>query len=301
MAQEKRYIIREVCRMLDILEQLADSGHDLSVSELGRSLGLPGTRIRRHLETLESRHFIERTGDNRGYQLGPNAFATARACQRRLGLPELARPLLEQTAALCNETVNLTILKDTQTLCLDTVESNHAVRVAPMVGLLFPSHCTASGKIQLACMESIEQERLLTQLSLVPHTQNSIVETRTFRTHLTDAVRHGYAVDDEEFSTGLRCVSAPIRNYTGRTIAAASISGPFTRIDAQRIRTELAPLIIRTAQELSLRLGCTTGGEQRYARHADTHDQVRCRRVVRIPDVDAWLRMNGRVLTDCLV
>jgi DNA-binding IclR family transcriptional regulator len=255
MAHDKNYIIREVCRTLDILEQFTASDGELSIFELSRRLALPYRRIRRHLKTLESRYFIEANRESGGYRLGPSAFATGQAFQRQTGLRRLARPLLEKSVNLCNETTSLAIMKNGHSLFLDTVESDHAVRIAPRVGLLLPSYCTAAGKIQLACMDIETRERHLLKLHLHPHTPTTIIGGNMLRTHLLETAHRGYAVDNEELDSGLRCVSAPVRNFTGRTVGAISISGPSTRLSFQRIRSELAPLITHIGEELSLQLG----------------------------------------------
>lgn len=255
MVQEKNYIIREVCRTLDILEQFTGSDGELSLFELGRRLALPRNRISRHLKTLESRYFIERNRESGGYRLGPNAFATGQAFQRYTGLRKLAKPLLEKAVKLCNETTSLVTMKNGLCLFLDTVESDHAVCIAPRVGLLLPSYCTAAGKIQLACMDNDAREHQLRKLDVRPHTPTTIISGDMLRSHLAEAARRGYAVDNEELDSGLRCVSAPVRNYTGRTVGAISISGPGTRLSFQRIGSELAPLIMQIGAELSQRLG----------------------------------------------
>ena len=61
--------------------------------------------------------------------------------------------------------------------------------------------------------------------------------------------------DIEELDIGVRCVAAPIRDYTRRIVGALSISGPATRFSDERLEKELVPLVTRAAEELSTRLG----------------------------------------------
>lgn len=72
---------------------------------------------------------------------------------------------------------------------------------------------------------------------------------------LRRVVEDGYAIDDEELDVGVRCVSAPIRDYTRRIIGAVSISGPSMRLSLERIDKELVPLAKRAAEEISAKLG----------------------------------------------
>jgi transcriptional regulator of acetoin/glycerol metabolism len=66
-------------------------------------------------------------------------------------------------------------------------------------------------------------------------------------------------VDDEEYDEGLRCVGAPIRDHTGRVVAALGIGGPVTRVTPERV-DELARLVIDAADGLSRRLGASQSG-----------------------------------------
>ena len=72
----------------------------------------------------------------------------------------------------------------------------------------------------------------------------------------------GYAVDDREHQPDVRCVTAPIRNYTGKVIASLSVSGPATRIQKEGI-PPLATRVCEVAGKLSFRLGYRPEGEDR--------------------------------------
>ena len=64
----------------------------------------------------------------------------------------------------------------------------------------------------------------------------------------------GYAVDNEEYDDGLRCIGAPIADHTGEVVAALGIGGPVTRVTPGRVET-LAQLVMAAARGLSRRLG----------------------------------------------
>ena len=65
----------------------------------------------------------------------------------------------------------------------------------------------------------------------------------------------GYAIDDEEMDVGVKCVGAPIRDYTRRIIGAVSISGPSMRFTDERLEKELIPQVMRSGEEISHKLG----------------------------------------------
>jgi DNA-binding IclR family transcriptional regulator len=59
----------------------------------------------------------------------------------------------------------------------------------------------------------------------------------------------------EELEQGVRCVASPVRDFSGRVVGALSLSGPADRFAEPRIDEELAPLVLKTANDLSHRLG----------------------------------------------
>jgi DNA-binding IclR family transcriptional regulator len=68
-------------------------------------------------------------------------------------------------------------------------------------------------------------------------------------------VENGYAVDNEELDLGVRCVGAPIRDYTRRIVGAVSISGPSMRFSDERMQKELIPMVVKAGEEISSKLG----------------------------------------------
>ena len=72
---------------------------------------------------------------------------------------------------------------------------------------------------------------------------------------LLDVVRRdGYALDDQEYLMGLRCVAAVVYNDQAEALAAISVSGLASRVPSERL-PQLGKLVRDTARELTLALG----------------------------------------------
>jgi DNA-binding IclR family transcriptional regulator len=67
--------------------------------------------------------------------------------------------------------------------------------------------------------------------------------------------RLGFAVDNEEYEPWVRCIAAPVRDYSGKVVASIGLSGPISRFSLERIEHKLAPLVKTAATKLSERLG----------------------------------------------
>ena len=129
------------------------------------------------------------------------------------------------------------------------------VRVVSRVGSRLPAYCTASGKVHMAFMSEDEINELLPNRQLKGYTSTTITDRETFKELLKTVADKGYALDDEEMDLGVRCVAAPIRDYTRRIVGAISVSGPTMRLSNERIEKEIIPLVQGAAEELSSRLG----------------------------------------------
>ena len=71
----------------------------------------------------------------------------------------------------------------------------------------------------------------------------TITTPEKLKTEIQKIREHGYAIDDEELSLGLRCVAAPVFDHTGRPTYALSVSGPTQRMTKKKIKTIQATLL----------------------------------------------------------
>ena len=251
---KSEYIIQAVSHALDLLEQFHDDVDELGVTELSKRLKLHKNNVFRLLATLESRRYIEQNRATENYRLGLKELELGQTFFKQMGLLRQAKPILEKMVTDCNETSYVAILKDGFSVYLDVVETGLTVRVVSRVGSRLPSYCTAAGKVQLAYLSEEELESVLPR-ELKSFTPSTFSDREEFKRHLREIAEKGFAIDDEELDPGVRCVAAPIRDYTRRIIGALSTSGPSMRLSNERIEQELVPLVTEAAEELSTRLG----------------------------------------------
>lgn len=253
--EKSEYLIQSVSHALDLLEQFHDEVDELGVTELSKRLQLHKNNVFRLLATLESRGYIEQNKVTENYRLGLKTLELGQTFVKQMGLLRQSRPVLEEVVRECNETSYVAILKDFNIIYLDVVETDLTVRVVPRVGSRLPSYCTAAGKVQIAYFSEEEIDEYFPTKELKPLTTNTITDREELKKELKKVAEQGYAIDDEELDVGVRCVSAPIRDYTRRIVGALSISGPAMRLSLERLEKELIPLAIKAADEISVKLG----------------------------------------------
>ena len=145
------------------------------------------------------------------------------------------------------ECAHLAVPAQGKVMYIDQVESPVTLRVNAQVGTMNPLHCTALGKVLLAYGD------LDIPSDLAPFTPNTITDPETLRRHLEEIRRLGFAVDDEEFDIGVRCIAVPVFDFRGKAVGAIGISGPATRMTSERMPA-LTAIVIEIGKALSERM-----------------------------------------------
>ena len=121
-----------------------------------------------------------------------------------------ARPLLQGLVEATRETANLSVLDDTMAVYIETAASPQVVRLFTVVGNRVPLHATGAGKALLASLSQPRREALLDRTELRPHTGKTLVDRASLARALDEARERGYALDDEEYDDGVRCVAVAV-------------------------------------------------------------------------------------------
>jgi IclR family transcriptional regulator, KDG regulon repressor len=259
-----RYRIHVIDRAAQILDCFGFDHQELSVSEIGAKTHLHRSTAHRILMALEYNDLIQQNPESGKYRLGMKLFKLGHQVVSHLNLREICRPFLTRIMSETKETVHLAVLDEDQVLYLDKVEGPHALRMPSRVGRHIPTYCTSLGKAMLSCLDDQEVKSIFRNQVLRPYTANTIKTLSQLLTNLRLIRKRGYAIDNEEIEIGLRCVGAPIRDYTGAMVAAISVAAPSARLSSQKIPA-VGRLIVTTAEEISEKLG--------YEKSAKTNSQ----------------------------
>jgi DNA-binding IclR family transcriptional regulator len=122
------------------------------------------------------------------------------------------------------------------------------------VGSQAPVYCTSVGKAVIAFFPEAALDELIRGLTMTRYTDRTLTTSDSLKAELVVTRERGFAVDDEELEEGLRCISAPVRNYSGRVIASMGIAGPVFRVTRGKV-PRLARAVMAAARDLSADLG----------------------------------------------
>ena len=240
-----------VFELLDVVSH-ANPHLGLSLSEISKSLKASKSTAHRYLQTLERLGVIERN-ERDNYHLGWKMLNLAGDYLNNLDLPNLADPYMRDLSKKTQETVHLSVPTNNEVIYIGKVNSPHSIQMVARIGITMPMHCTSLGKSILAYLPD-DQVNEIIQQGLPVKTPNTITSPENLRNNLEQVRLMGYAVDDVENEEGVRCIGAPVFNFSQHVIAGISISGPDNRITSERIQ-KLGLIVKETALAISRRMG----------------------------------------------
>ena len=245
--------IQSLDRALDVLNCVAQ-GSGLTLTEIADELEQSPATIYRILTTFAAHDALEIDPASQEWFVGPASFRIGSAFLRRTGLVERARPNMRVLMVETGETANLGVESDGQVLFLSQVETHENIRAFFPPGAQSPMHASGIGKALLAHADASQIERYVEREELTKFTENTICDQSALRAELERVKQQGYAFDNEEKSTGMRCIAAPIFNSFGEPVAGISVSGPSARMTLERVGP-VCEAVIEQARTLSQSLG----------------------------------------------
>lgn len=243
-----------VDRAAQILHALAASDSALGVSELSRQLGLNKSTTFDILTTLCHHRLVERNDSAKTYRLGYALAELGHHVRERIDLRAVAHPHLLELAREIQETVFLGTFHDGYVTIVDKEEAPHDLKITSPLGRRVHYSAAAYGKIFLSALADNEATQLMRHNPPRAYTTKSITKPAPYRAALAQVRKQGYALDDEEYLTGVRAAAAPINDAQGCVVAALCVVGFSTRLPHDKL-IRLAKQARETAENISKQLG----------------------------------------------
>lgn len=241
--------VESIARGFDVLKAFDRSRPAMSLSEVATVAGLARPTARRILRTLEMLGYV-RSADGT-FRLTPRVLELGVTYVESLGLWEVARPHLEDLVARTHESSSIAQLDGSDIVYVARVAVPKLIALAVHIGTRFPAVPTSLGKVLLAGLEPDELERVLAE----PSRAGVVAHWRPERDELDQALRavraQGWSLTDEQLATGIRSVAVPLRDGSGRVIAAVNVTVHAAETPVERLREEYLPMLLDTASRIS--------------------------------------------------
>lgn len=255
MEKHDRYLVPSVQRAVEVLEILANSGKDASLSELTAITKLPKSSLFRILVTLEAQKMVSLDRERKKFSLGTRLLQLGGAKLRRVDLKEIASPELQRLAQEHGDSVYLGVLDRGQVVFLQHVESQNKWKSVMRLGSASPIHCTAIGQVLLSSLPDDQVAITVSEKGLKRYTKKTITSESGFLKRVVQIRSDGFAIADGEYRADLCTVAAPVRGFAGDVVAALMIVLPSGGAGSKARAVKLAHSLQRAGLDISRQLG----------------------------------------------
>jgi len=240
--------VLSLARGLKVIEAFQGQTDGMTVADIASRTRLSRAAVRRLLLTLELLGFAQHNG----------SIFRLRAAILRLGfsylssdsLPTLAQPLLEDVTAKTHESCSLAILDGDEVIYVARAAAKRVMSVSLSIGSRLPAYCTSMGRVLLGGLNQAQLKEYLGRLSVRKLTPKTVVAKSSLAAIIERARSDGYALVDEELEIGLRSIAVPVRNRSGRLIAAVNTGVHASRVPPEVMVERFVPILRQSAQLL---------------------------------------------------
>ncbi len=222
-----------VKKAFDIIRYVAAHQGEMTLSELGRRLGMNKTTIFRYLETLESLDILEKRDGS--WYLGMELFSLGHQVDLQKSIIERVHPIIFSFSRRTNETLSFAGLIGGSAIYLDKVESSRGLQMRAHLGDRLPFHSTALGKSILSVLPEYKVTDLLGKLNLERFTDKTITDKSILLKQVELIKSSGYSLEEEELEHGLSCIAVPLYIKPLNFYGAVSFSGTSSRFTGERM------------------------------------------------------------------
>ena len=245
--------INSIERCLKVIDTLSNHPAGLKLTEISGYLDLHPSSVHHLVATLLPHDYIAQDPDTKKYSLGFRFLEISRKILDNLDIRQIAHSHLEVLRQESQEAVHLAMLRGDKVVYIDKLDTPSGLSLATYVGFATDPHAAAGGKVLLAGLKDEAVKGIYKNKSLKGYGKNTITRLPALLAELTKIRKQGYAIDNEEYYEGVRCVAAPVRSG-GQVVASISITGSIFTMTPGRIEKELAAKAVKAADSVSAEL-----------------------------------------------
>lgn len=234
---------------LAVIAAFGDSEGALTMAELSKRTGLPRAGVRRLLLTLVELGFAK---EHEGrYALTPRVLRLGYAYLSSLTFRDVAQPAIEALARECDEIVAVSVLDGDDVSYVARAEPSSVLRRSLTIGSRIPAFCTSMGRVLLAALPEQEMKERLARMPRPAFNRRTITNVAALEKEIARARVQGWYFASEELELGACGIAAPIRDRSGRIVAALNISTNLGRHTEKAFVKRFRPLLLELAGKLS--------------------------------------------------
>jgi len=257
-----------------LLRTVAEAQHGMRLVELAALAGYSTSTTHGLVHALlREKALIQGKDDPHKLFLGSLIADLAFTDWNYVKVNRMAQPIINEIRDRVDATVFLGARISTRVMITATAEAIESFKLSAPIGTAIPLFAGAVGKVLLA-YESAEQiGELAAARGLPQYTSNSIVKLEDYLAELERVRSRGYAIDDEEYLSGIRAAAVALHNRRGLPMAIWVV-GIASNMGLRRLQ-QVAELTVVAAGKLRSQLeGIADGGFEPDASDASNDRRI---------------------------
>jgi DNA-binding IclR family transcriptional regulator len=237
-----------------VLSCFKENKPSLGLSELSRSAGLPKTTTLRIASSLCELRLLYLDSVTKQYRLGYRILELAQIIRGSNEWVKVARSIMEKLRDQIEESVALVVASERSGICIERVESLHALRFASPIGEKVPLYAGAARKVLLAYLTHDEIIEIVADQKIRKITENTVIKTDDLLIELEKIREEQVAISFGEHSPGVSAIAVPIFAGGNQPIASLVIAGPSVRLTREKMMGYL-PLLRECSEKITSSMG----------------------------------------------
>ncbi len=242
-----------LARGLAVIHAFQERKRQLTIAQISHRTDISRAAVRRCLHTLMQLGYV--TTDGRTWSLLPKVLTLGHAYLSSTPLAVTAQPVLDALSERLHEACSMATLEGDEVLYVArSATPQRLISVDLSVGSRLPAYCTSMGRILLAALDAHELEDYLARADLQVRTSRTLHTVEALREEIARVRQQGWVIVDQEMEQGLRSLAVPLRDSSGRVLAALNVGTHAGRTSRQELESRFLPVLLEASRELSTRL-----------------------------------------------
>ena len=242
-------------KALEILEGMTRMESPFRLQELSTHLDMSPSTVSRFLNTFIDYGYVNRDASTSFYYLTMKFAAIGERVRSKFPFQQTLTKYVKEVSNHFNESASLCVENNMQMVYIATEDGpRQMLRNLQRIGHIAPMHATGVGKVHLMNYSESNLNELMKNRGLTKITAQTITSLAELKVEIEKIRNQGYAIDDEECELGVRCIAIPVQDYTGKVIAAISLSAPKNRLEGEQIQI-VADYLLDVKQRASHEMG----------------------------------------------
>lgn len=244
--------VQSFARGLAVIRSFGADTPRMTLSEVAARAGLTRAGARRILLTLENLGYVKT--DEKKFVLTAKILDLGYAYLSTAPFWVPAEPVMEQLVADVHESCSISVLDGTEVVYVTRVPTSKIMAVSLGIGSRLPAYATSMGRVLLGGLNSAQLQCTLAASDVKAHTKFTVTDVKKLTSIIEDDRQRGWSYVNQELAEGLRSIAVPLKDRTGKIIAAMNICGQSNRNSEKMMTGDFLPKLLQAAEKINAAL-----------------------------------------------